>query len=208
MVDEEKKTLTKKEQKNFEPVKIVSGIVNDVDKFDLEKVEYDTLVQMGIEVSEVKTYSQWVLGKLGDAVAKKYGDLIKYSKEIRQKYEVLNQYMYVYRKFAKEDPTFTPQKYFGSVPWGVLQLAAYKSDSPQKLVGELQDEGAESSIESAHRAIQIKKGGKDIPHKPRFHFTWDAMVERYRLTFKKEDLELIDWTDVKQQLMDYLEALK
>lgn len=202
------KKALKKDSKQFEPVAIHGSIVNEVDRFDLKEVEYDTLVQMGIEVSEAKIYAQWVLGKLGDTVATKYGDLEKYSKEVRQNRAVMDQYMFVYRKFMKEDPTFTPQKYYGSVPWGVLQIAAYKSDNPQDFIEDLRDKGAEVSIESAHRANKEKETGESVPMKPRIGLKWNEETNKYKIKLDLKDFDLIDWADIKAQLMDYLEGLK
>src|SRR3990167_5696509 len=103
----------------FEPVEVNVDLLNIIDRQELEEEPYDTLVQMGIDASEIKGYAQWILGKLGSVVSKGgYGTLEKYSKEIRQNYNSMQQYVNIYRKFIKEDPDFTPTKYAGSVPWG------------------------------------------------------------------------------------------
>lgn len=193
------------QEKQFEPVIIQPTVIAQIDKLNLDEVEYDTLVQMGIEVSEVKVYSQWVLGKLANSVNNKYGNLKQYCAEIKQKYEVVQQYLNVYKKFTAEDPTFTPEKYAGSVPWGFLQLAATKSDKPQELVDQLHDEGIQTT-EGAYKKIKEDETGVPIPHKPNIKLTWDVEAKKYKLFLKPEDLDLIDWTDVKQQLLDYLEA--
>lgn len=197
------------QEKQHSPVIIQPSVITQVDRVDLQDIEYDTLVQMGIEVSEVKVYSQWVLGKLGDAVSTKYGDLTKYSNEIRQKPSVIAQYVKVYRKFTQEDPTFTPEKYAGSIPWGVLQLAASKSDNPQGLLDELADKGMEGSIEGAVRGIHEinDPDGTKVPLKPKIKLHWDMEVKKYKIVLDPEDLDIIDWTDVKSQLMEYLESL-
>lgn len=197
------------DNKDFDPVIIQPSVITQVDKFDLENTEYETLVQMGIEVSEVKVYSQWVLGKLANAVSNKYGDLKKYCTEIRQNYKVIEQYLNVYRKFIKEDPEFTPGKYAGSIPWGVLQLAATKSDNPQKLIDGLQDIGMEGSIEGAVRGIHEinDPDGEKVPAKPKVSLLWDIEVKKYKMKLNSEDFDLIDWTDIKEQLSAYLESL-
>ena len=191
---------------NYKPITIESGIVSIVDKFDLENTEYDTLVQMGIEVSETKIYSQWVLGRLADAVSNRYGDIRKYASEINHNYDALRQYMNTYRKFTREDPEFTPEKYRGSVPWGLLQLAASNSDSPQVLVDELHDKGA-ITIPQAYREIKIKRTGQDVPTKPKIKLQWNSQLKKYDLILKPEDIEKIDWSDIREQLMSFLETL-
>lgn len=198
------------QEKQHSPVIIQPSVITQVDRVDLENTEYDTLVQMGIEVSEVKVYSQWVLGKLGDVVSRKHdGQLAIYSKEIRQKVGVMDQYVKVYRKFTKEDPNFTPEKYAGSIPWGVLQLAASKSDAPQGLVDDLADKGMEGSIEGAVRGIHEinDPDGNKVPLKPKINLRWDVEVKKYKIILDPEDLDIIDWTDVKSKLMEYLESL-
>lgn len=197
------------QEKQHSPVIIQPSVITQVDKVDLKDMEYDTLVQMGIEVSEVKVYSQWVLGKLGDAVATKYGDLKKYADEIRQKHSVIEQYVKVYRKFTEEDPNFTPEKYSGSIPWGVLQIAASKSDNPQALLDDLADKGMEGTIEATVRGIHELNDpdGDKVPVKPRIRLRWDTEVKKYKIDLNPDDLDIIDWSDVKDQLRDYLESL-
>lgn len=194
---------SKKQKQKFELVEMNPDHIKTIDKQNLKEADWIVLVQMGQDAGEVKTYAQWILGKLGDAVMQKYGDLKKYANEINQKYEVLQQYMNVYRKFIAEDPDFHPSKYAGSIPWGVLQIAASKSDTPQMLVDELHDKGA-TGIDSATRALK----GNDIPKKPVISLHWDPEVKKYKIFILQKELELIDWADMRQTLMDYLEALK
>lgn len=196
------------QEKQFEPVIIQPTVIAQIDKLNLDEVEYDTLVQMGIEVSEAKVYAQWVLGKLAHTVTNKYGDLTKYANEIRQKPAVLKQYSHVYRRFIEEDPDFTPEKYVGSIPWGVLQLAAAKSEKPQALLEDLQDKGMEGSIEGAVRGIhEINNPEDKVPAKPKFSLVWNTDVKKYKMRLNPEDFDIIDWTDIKEQLHDYLESL-
>lgn len=197
------------QEKQFEPVIIQPTVIAQIDKLNLDEVEYDTLVQMGIEVSEVKVYSQWVLGKLANAVTNKYGDLTKYAQEIRQKPAVLKQYVHVYKRFTEEDPDFSPEKYAGSIPWGVLQLAAAKSEKPQELIDELSDKGMEGSIEGAVRGIHEinDPNGEKVPPKPKFSLVWSVDAKKYKMKLNPEDFDIIDWTDIKEQLRDYLDSL-
>lgn len=194
-------------QKEVKLVEVNPTILKDIDNYKLEDAEYEVLVQMGIDASEVKAYSQWILGKLVDFLLNhKHGDLAKYAKDVNQSYEVLRQYGITYARFIAEDPDFHPWKYAGSIPWRVLQLAANKSDTPQKLVDELHDEGA-TTIEGAYRAIKSKETGTEIPRKPQVKLSWNAEKEKYTLNLKQEDFDLIDWTNVKEQIIGYLEAL-
>lgn len=189
---------------DLEPLK---GIVKFIDTNDINTVDWELFVAMGIQASEIKTYSQWVLGKLADSVSVRYGDLKKYALEISQNYDVLRSYASTYRKYIKEDPTFTPERYCGSMPWGVLQLAATKSDAPQKLVDELHDKGI-NTISSAYREIKSRETGVQIPNKPKIDLYWDNATMKYKIKLNPQELDLIDWSDVKDQLKTYLETLK
>lgn len=199
--------------KQQKPVSIQPEMLKIVDSTDLGTLDYDALVELGRTVSEVKVYAQWILGKLAKSVMEKnegeprnYGDLTKYAKDIGQIYEVLQQYLFTYRKFTAEDPQFTPEMYMGSVPWGVLQLVAMKSDTPVTLLNELVDKGVHS-VEHAYREIKTKQTGKTVPTKPRVIFKFDDGSGKWKIKLRPEDLDLIDWSDVKEQLINYLEAL-
>ncbi len=194
------------DDKKFKLIDMQPEILAEIGRQELKDQDWNVLVQMGQDVGEVKTYTQWILGKLADAVSNKYGGLKKYANEINQKYEVLNQYLYVYRKFISEDPNFHPSKYAGSIPWGMLQLAASKSDSPQKLVEDLQDKGVHT-INHAYKEIKEQETGTRIPQKPKINLYWNPDLMKFKIRLNPEELDLIDWTDVKNQLMNYLEAL-
>lgn len=199
--------------KQQEPVSIQPEMLKIVDNTDLTTLDYDALVELGRTTSEVKVYAQWILGKLASMVMTKnegepraYGDLGKYAKDIGQIYEVLQQYLFTYRKFTAEDPKFTPETYMGSVPWGVLQLVAMKSDKPVTLLNELLDKGVHS-IDHAYREIKTKQTGKEVPMKPRVVFKFDDGSGKWKIKLRPEDLDLIDWSDVREQLIKYLESL-
>lgn len=194
--------------RQFDPVEIRPSIIETVDKYNLLEQEYDVLVQMGMEVAEAKTYAQWVLGKIGDAVSEKYGDLKRYAGDIGMKYEVLKQYVHVYHRFVEEDPNFTPEKYMGSVPWGVLQIAASKSKEPQKLVDTLQDKNMAGSIDAGYRGAIEEETGVSVPKKPSVSLRWNAEVNKYRIKINPDQFDIIDWADIKQQLMDYLASME
>lgn len=189
--------VTKKEvvkRDIYEAVSVQPEMITTVDKMDLEKQSYDVLVEMGRSVTEIKTFVQWTLGRLGDAVTVKYGDLTQYAKDINYKYETLQQYMNVYRKFTRDNPNFHPDQYMGSVPWGMLQIVASSTDKPEKLLNELQDKGIHSQ-KDAYRAIKEAETGKIIPPKPRAKYVWNAEKEKYTFTFDQRDIDVIDWDD-------------
>lgn len=190
---------------NKKLVSVQPEMLRYVDSADLESWDYDALVEAGRSVIEVKTYASWLVGRLGDAVSKKRGDLMNYAKDINQDYGALQQYVNAYRKFTREDPNFSPDKYFGQVPWGLMQLVATSSDTPIKLLDELVDKGAKT-IQSAYREIK-KKAGKEMPRKPHIAFHWDDEGGKWKLMIKPEDFSLIDFTDIREQLISYLNSL-
>jgi hypothetical protein len=198
---------------NDKPVKTEEAVVSVqpesilfADKSDLDALDYDALVELGRSVSEVKTYAQWVLGKLGDKAMQKWGDLEKYAKDIGMIYEVLQQYMNTYRKFVAEDPAFTPDRYFGGVPWGLLQMVATKSDTPITLLNEMVDQGA-TTIPQAYKKIKEKETGKTLPNKPRVNLKLDEESGKWKIKILPEEMDMIDWTDIKEQLVNYLNSL-
>lgn len=201
----EKKAVVKKADEKL--ISVQPEMLGIVDKTDLKTVEYDVLVEMGRSVNEVKAYSQWLLGKLGDAVSTRYSKLAEYAKETQQMYNSLKNYVFIYRKFTADDPNFTPDKYYGRIPWGVLALVAVKSDSPVKDVEELMDAGV-NSMEGAHRKLKERETGKTIPHKPQVTLYWSEEVKKYKIAINEKDMDLIDWTDVKEQLKAYLAKLE
>ena len=87
----------------------------------------------------------------------------------------------------------------------MLQLVATSSDTPIKLLDELIDKG-NKTIQSAYREIK-KKAGKEMPRKPRIGFHWDEEKGKWKLMINVEDFDLIDFTDIKIQLISYLNSL-
>lgn len=193
--------MAKQEQRMFEPVNVQPEMITTVDKMDLSKQEYGVLVEMGRSVMEVKTFVQWTIGRLGDAVAVRYGDLKQYAKDINYNYDSLKSYVYVYRKFIKDSPDFHPDKYMGSVPWGMLQVVAGSSERlqmpPEQLLNKLLDEGVNTQT-AAYAKIKEKETGKILPPKPKAKFEWDEAKEKYRLSFEQKDLDIIDWEAFKE----------
>lgn len=192
---------------------ITPDLLITIDKQDLKEVTYEDLIQMGIDLSEVKGYTQWLLGKLGDTVTgsenSKKGDLKDYAFKIGQKYAVLNQYVYTYRKFIKEDPAFHPNKYYGSVPWGVLALVATKKEKPQTFIEELREQNKEVSLEMAYREIKRQESPNEAepPKKPSISLYWDKNKQLYKLVMDSADFPLIDWSSIKEDLRSWLEGL-
>jgi hypothetical protein len=198
-----------KNKKSTDLVSVQPEMLSYVDKMsatELEEQDYEALVEFGRGINEVKAYSQWLLGKLGNAVSNKHGDLYIYAREINQIPQVMDQYVYTYRKYTREDPNFSPDHYFGQVPWGMLQLIASKEEKPITTLNELVDKGIRS-IEGTYKEIKTKQTGKEVPHKPRIRLLFNDESSKWKLFLKPEDLDLIDWTDVKEQLMNYLQGL-
>ena len=198
-----------KELVKVQPKKLVSvqpEMLLFVDKADLEALDYDQLVEMGRGVGEIKTYTNWILGKLGSSINKKYGDIGKFAKDINQNVNALFVYMHTYNKYIKEDPDFTPDKYYGRVPWGLIQLVASKSDTPGKLLNELDEEG-NTSIEGGYRHIKTQQTGIEVPKKPSVKLVWEEGSDKWKIKMNFKELPLIDWSDVHKQLLTYLESL-
>ncbi len=178
--------------KKFELVEIHPDLLNSIDRQSLDEADWNLLVAMGESASEIKTYTQWILGKLGDAVSQKYGDLVKYANEIGVNYDSLRQYVYTYRKFISEDSTFHPHKYFGAASWSILALAATKSINPGALVNELQDKGI-YTLKHAYRAINAGETEYGIPKKPVIDFEYDPQTKKYKFIMDVKDIPLIHW---------------
>lgn len=203
-----------------------------IDKQDLTKVNWETLVQMGMDCWENKGYSQWLLGKLADRVTNppseklaeegeetetevkpKQGALKEYAAAIKANYNSLMQYGYIYRKYISEDPNFHPLKYHGSISWGVLALVGTKSDQPIQLLEKLHDQNQTGSIEQAAHAIkEIEAEAKgevlpEIPKKPNVRLEWETDRQLYRIVIDPEDFPKIDFSAVKADLLEYLEGL-
>lgn len=193
------------DKKDSELVSVQPEILSFVDKTDLGSLGYDELVDLGRGVNEVKTYSSWLLGKLGDAVMKKYGDLKKYASDISQNLQVIYNYVSAYRKYTEEDPNFSPDRYFGQVPWGMLYLVS-QQDKPVTLLNELVDKGVKS-MEGAYREIKQKEGGKEVPRKPKIMFMWNLEIGKWDINLDQKDLDLINWKGVKEMLVNYLNSL-
>lgn len=205
--------MNSKKVKDTKLVSVQPEILKIVDQTDLRSLNYNALVELGKGVSEVKVYSQWLLGKLGDVVMDKnkqqgstYGNLTRYAKDVGQIYGVLQQYVNTYRKYTREDPNFNPDKYFGSVPWGMLQMVAMKSDKPVSLLNELVDKGVHS-FEHAYREIKTKQTGKKVPLKPKVSFIFNDESKKWRIKIDPKYFDLIDWANIKEQLIVYLQGL-
>jgi hypothetical protein len=191
-------------------IKMNPEILTYIDNTDLDSLTYDDLVQLGREALEVKTYTQWLTGKLGDYISSnktgKYGDLERYAKDINMKYGVLWQYVTVYRRFTEEDPNFSPDAYKGSMPWGVFALVAQHSDTPATTLNELSDKGV-TNIEHAYRELKTKQTGKELPRKPKISLVYSEEANKWRIRMNPLEFDDIDWGDIREQLMAYLEGI-
>jgi len=194
-----------KKKDEHELVSVQTDILAYVDKAELEELNYDDLVNLGRGVNEVKTYSSWLLGKLGNSVANKFGDAKRYAADIGQNYTVLWNYVGAYRKYTKDDPTFSPDKYFGQVPWGMLYVVS-QQEQPVKLLNELVDKGVKT-MEGAVHEIKVQKGLEIPPKKPKIVFIWNPEETKWEIDISEEDFHLISWKSIKTKLMGYLETV-
>jgi hypothetical protein len=182
------------------PVNIRPDILLDVDKMDLKELSEDDLIELGRGVTEVNTYSQWILGKLVNEVAQRRGDIEDYANKIGQRRDKLYQILYVFRKFTKEVPNFNPSDYYGAVPWGMLQYVASKSEEPVKLLNELIDEGVISQP-AAIRKVKEKETGTIIPPRPRVNFKWNEAKGQWTIKFRLDEMPLIDWEEARDDVL-------
>jgi len=190
--------------KLLKPVSVRPEILLDIDKMNLKELTDDDLVEMGRSVTEVNTYAQWLLGRLVDEVAQRQGDIDSYASKIGQRRDKLYQCVYVYRKFVADNPKFNPDNYHGSVPWGMLQYVASKSDQPIKLLNELVDKGILTQ-DGAIRAVKEKETGVKVPPRPRVIWKWNGEKQKWTIKFRIEEMVLIDWDEARD---DVLKAVK
>ena len=196
-----------KSRNKLSPINIRPNILLDIDKMDLKELTDDDLIEMGRGITEVSTYAQWILGRLVDEVAQRRGDIDKYANSIGQRRDKLYQCVYVYRKFIKENPDFSPEKYInGSIPWGMLQYIASKSDTPTKLLDKLIDEGILSQP-AAIRKIKEDETGITIPPKPRISWKWNMEKKKWTIRFILEEMDLIDWDEARELITEKMKSL-
>jgi len=177
-------------------------ILLQADQSDRSEWNWEDYVTFGQMASEVKSYSQWLIGKLASEVFNKWGKDEKYASEIHISVGSLQQYRRVYIQLSKQG--YVPNGFF---PWGVLQIAAnYNPGESAKTLEELEDNGI-ATIEGAYRYIKEKKTGIVVPRKPSLRLIWNQDVNKWKVVLKPEDIPEIDWSDVKKQLLDYLSNL-
>lgn len=186
--------------KALKPISIRPEILIDIDKMDLKELTEEDLVEMGRNVTEVNTYSQWILGRLVDEVANRKGDIDKYANSIGQRRDKLYQCIYVYRKFTTDNPEFNPDDYHGSVPWGMLQYVASKSDAPIKLLNELVDRGILTQ-DAAIRTVKEGETGIKIPPRPRVSWRWNEQKRKWTISFRVDEMALIDWEEARETVL-------
>ena len=191
--------------KSLNPISIRPEILLDIDKMNLKELTEEDLIEMGKSVTEVHTYAQWILGRLVDEVAQRRGDIDTYAKAIGQRRDKLYQCVYVYRKFVTDNPKFNPDNYHGSVPWGMLQYVASKSDQPIKLLNELVDNGILTQ-DSAVRAVKGKETGVQIPIRPRVTWKWNEQKQKWTIKFNLEEMALIDWEEAKEDVLKMMKG--
>ena len=132
--------------------------VDIADRSEWQEVDY---VTAGEEVSVLKFYSQWTLGKLAYEYVQRWGDCSYYARQIHIDANSLISYRRAYKKIHEQDPDYLPDGY---IPWGVLQIAA-ETEDPVGMIEEL-SANSKLSIAEAHRCKKEKETGKSIPAKP------------------------------------------
>lgn len=203
--------MTKKKATDL--IGVTPEVLHDVSK-NIDHWDYDMLVTMGNAVVEVKGYSQWLLGKLGDKASVKYGAMTQYAKDIGCRVDSLKMYIMTYRRFIEADPNFTPDRYHGAVPWSVIQMVGTKSRAIEERLGdnavETLDDLATKNVRSeehAYRELKKKETGQDVPRKPKIKLKLNNDASKWIIITNSADWDLIDWSEVREDLINYLKAL-
>ena len=160
---------------------------------------YDMYVSAGEEAVQIRGYGSWILGMLASEVEPKRGELKEFAKDIHASYAMVRVYKHVYEKIVGADPDFVPDGFF---PFEVLKMAASTED-PIKTLEELKDKGI-ATIPGAYREIKTSTTGIEVPKKPSVVLKWDEEKKKWKLKMNPDDLPKIDWSDVSEQLIDYL----
>lgn len=205
--------------------------LKEIDSMDLGKLSFDECVQLGMDVTELRGYSGWIIGKLADRIANPpldklsaegeetdgeirvdSGALKRFANSIGVAYTTVRQYASTYRKYIAADPNFHPLNYHGSVNWTIMNLIGSKVENPVEVLNELHDKGQTSSVEQAAVALkelQTPKEGdvSNIPAKPKIGLEYNPSNNLYKLVIDIKDFEKIDFMAIKSDLIEYLEAL-
>lgn len=208
-----------------------SNRLKEIDAMDLSKMSYDECVQLGMDVTELRGYSGWIIGKLADRIANPpldklseegtetdgeikvdLGALKRFATSIGVAYQTVRIYASTYRKYIQEDPNFHPLNYHGSVNWTIMNLIGAKVENPVQVLNELHDKGQTTSVEQAAVALkelQTPKEGdvSNIPEKPKITLEFNPNNNLYKLVIAIEDFKKIDFMAVKSDLIEYLEGL-
>ncbi len=203
--------------------------LKEIDSMDLNKLSFDEIVQLGLDTVELREYSGWVIGKMGDRIAHppaeklseegeetdgeirpNRGALKKFAAAIRMPYATITQYASSYRKYVEEDPNFHPLNYHGSISWAIMRLVGSKVENPIATLNELHDKGQTGSVEQAAVALkELQTTGdvSDVPTKPKITLEYEPDRKLFKLVIAPEDFIKIDFMAIKSDLVEYLEAL-
>lgn len=178
------------------------NVIKQIEEADRKNWDSETYITMAMDVSQIKGYSQWILGKLAHEYCedKRYGVVTEFAKQARQDPSSMRVYKSVYERFIQADPNFAPDGY---MPWGVL-LRASESKNPIEIINKLQDSSA-NTIEEAHRLVKIEQTGKEFPPKPKLKLVFDEESNMWKIILNSDDIPRINWKDVKEQLINYFE---
>lgn len=174
---------------------MLSGIMAS----DRDDWTYDMYISAGMEAVNIRGYSGWIIGLLASEVEPKYGSVKDFSNEIHASYGMVRVYKHVYERYTREDKNFAPDGFF---PFEVLKIVA-STENPIETLDDLRDKGI-TSVEGAYREIKTQKTGIVVPKKPVIGLYWDEESKKWKLRLNPDDIPEIDWSDVSEQLVDYL----
>ena len=122
--------------------------IEDLDKIDLQLLDWESFVSWGMVAREWKDASQWVLGKLALGVEKVYGldSIGKYASEIGINKKTLQRYRWVVKHFPRVKASSTkilPFYAYEAVsntddPGKWIEMAVEKDWTPGRLLREVQ----------------------------------------------------------------------
>lgn len=180
-----------------------------LDKQDMDEWEYEDYVNAAHVVIEAKIYTQWVLGKITYKVAHYYPQSIEqFAKDVKLSPSSLRTYSSVYQTFIKANPDFSPERYYGAMPWGVIAYVAKASrkngSNPVQVLDDLADKGV-SSIKHAHKEVKEEETGNKAPNKPKAQFKYKETSKKWDLVLMADNLtEDIDWNRFVQKYYGFM----
>jgi len=195
--------MARKKKFKDRPIRVRPQIVLATDEANRKEWDYDTYVVAGQDAAKVKGYTEWIIGKLtSEVVAKKYGDIVRYARDIRIPANSVYVYKHIYERLTEAEPDFFPD---GFVPYGVLQMAAKAKTIEQRkeILKELYAQSV-TTMEHGHRVVKEKETGKKVPGKPVFKIKWNDETGTWQALASDKDIDRIDWSVIEKQLLKKL----